>query len=232
MSGLMSGILRYFVAFKPGWAFAGFYFTFFVGVLLGAGRSIVFNGIFSWVGGTIFLGCPIVILMGLPRQYVSRGILRLSVACAICDCLLSAATFATTIMPNLVIASGIVAQLLGSMFVLGAFLPFFLATHVVDEASRVAGIYKPLDCYVAVRTRHIIVTSGGSLPSRPILSSRYLAELAADACEFRERDLAELLGPFVALTLRVRQKSVKTAPTVSVRLLTQTRKARLEPNLS
>lgn len=42
-------------------------------------------------------------------------------------------------------AAGAVLQLLGAVIVLGAFLPFFLATHVVDEASRAVGIYKALD---------------------------------------------------------------------------------------
>ena len=145
MSGLMSRLLSSFAASKPGLPFAGFYLIFFVGVLLGAERSIVFSSIFSIVGGTIFLGCPIIILLGLPRQSVSRSILRISVACAICDCFLLTAAFATSIVPNVVIASGSVAQLLGAVFVLGAFLPFLLATHVVDEASRSVGVYKPLD---------------------------------------------------------------------------------------
>lgn len=142
----MPRILRWFVAAKPGWLFG----LFWVIVLLfrfGAEQNKVLSDIFSVLCGIVLVGCPLVVLLGLPRRFVGHRIVRISIACAIVDCFLLLFALVRMFILGVVdnSAAGAVLQLLGAVIVLGAFLPFFLATHVVDEASRAVGIYKALD---------------------------------------------------------------------------------------
>jgi hypothetical protein len=146
--GLMSRILRWFVATRPGWLFGIFWVIVLLGLFrFGAEQNKVLSDIFSLLCGIVLVGCPLVVLLGLPRRFVGRWTLRISIACGVVDCFLLLLALLAIFIPSMTddSASGTALQWLGSVVVISAFLPFFLATHVVDEASRSVRIYKPLD---------------------------------------------------------------------------------------
>jgi hypothetical protein len=93
---------------------------------------------------TIIFGYPFVIIFGFPAPYSSVASKRtsiLSVLAVVTACVASVANWHTA--PEAV--DTWLGKLFGLIFALLLFSPFFVATHVLGEARRTLGVYKPLD---------------------------------------------------------------------------------------
>jgi hypothetical protein len=98
----------------------------------------------SVLGVTIIFGYPFLLIFGFPAPYstvISRG---LSVTALF---VLIAASVALVVgsPPTQGEPVSWIATLLGFLFGILIFSPFFVATHVLGEARRALGVYKPLD---------------------------------------------------------------------------------------
>jgi hypothetical protein len=92
----------------------------------------------------IIFGYPFVIIFGFPAPYssvMSRRISILSVLAAITVCVASVIDLHTA--PDAL--NTWPGRLFGLFFGVLIFSPFFVATHVLGEARRALGAYKPLD---------------------------------------------------------------------------------------
>jgi hypothetical protein len=93
---------------------------------------------------TIIFGYPFVIIFGFPAPYssvASRRASILSVLAVVTVCVASVVHWHTA--PEAV--DTWLGRLLGLIFALLLFSPFFVATHVLGEARRTLGVYKHLD---------------------------------------------------------------------------------------
>ena len=97
---------------------------------------------------TIIFGYPFVIIFGFPPPYsnvTSRRISILSVLAVVTVCVASVINWHTT--PEAI--DTWLGRLLGLIFALLLFSPFFVATHVLGEARRALGVYRHLDSFGA-----------------------------------------------------------------------------------
>jgi hypothetical protein len=96
------------------------------------------------LGIFVLFGYPLLIIFGFPARYstvISRGVSIAAVLTVVAAYIASIAGSPTS-QPESV--SGI-QYVLGFLFGLFIFSPFVIATHVLGEARRSLGVYKPLD---------------------------------------------------------------------------------------
>jgi hypothetical protein len=89
------------------------------------------------------IGYPLVVILGLPTQSTSRAIRVVSFASLLVAAVCSGASGFTG--DTIVFPDGNAASIVGAVVVLLIFAPFFIATHVIGNARRALGQYKPLD---------------------------------------------------------------------------------------
>jgi hypothetical protein len=141
----MPRVLLWLSRKSSGSIFAMVWVIFLIGTVLNINRlPWPARAVGAVLGIAIIFGYPFLIIFGFPAPYSSKTSRRVSILSGL---VLIAACVASVIdrhaMPDA--SATWLRTLLGVPLGVLVFSPFFVATHVLGEARRALGVYKPLD---------------------------------------------------------------------------------------
>jgi hypothetical protein len=111
-----------------------------------AGLSVPFRGVGAAISTSIPFGYSFLLIFGFPAPYSSRTTRRFSIlSLSILGLICIASSIDSLSMNENPITTQWIKVIIGVPIEVIVFAPFFVATHVLGEARRSLGTYKPLD---------------------------------------------------------------------------------------
>jgi hypothetical protein len=143
----MSSALLWFSRKSPSAVFAMIWAMILLGWILdSAGPSPIFRSVGAVISTTIFFGYPFLLIFGFPAQYSSRAARRLSIlSLSVLGLIYIASLMYDPSAPENQITGSWIKFIIGVPIDVLVFAPFFVPSHILGQARRSLGVYKPLD---------------------------------------------------------------------------------------
>ena len=115
-------------------------------ILDSAGPSPIFRSVGAVISTTILFGYPFLLIFGFPAQYSSNAARRLSIlSLSVLGLICITSLIYDPSEPENQITGSWIKFIIGVPIDVFVFAPFFVATHILGQARRSLGVYKPLD---------------------------------------------------------------------------------------
>jgi hypothetical protein len=191
MDSSVSSALLWFSRKSPSAVFAMIWAVILLGWILDSiGLSPIIRSVGAAISTMILFGYPFLLIFGLPAKYSTKAERRLSILSV---CVLGLICIASLILnpsaPENQITDSWIKLVIGIPIDVLVFAPFFVATHILGQARRSLGVYRPLDSIGAWVSLFFFAFGGVFFLHRNVATAvQSLAELGQMSTYIGQRD--------------------------------------------